>query len=87
MNMQLDNPTWPASIKNLAPKYKAAISEVSDERNNGDGWWIYLKEPYFNTGLECNIIHEQQLSECISQLKTCVNNPITKEQYFARFNK
>lgn len=77
-----DNPFWPKSIKNLAPKYKAAINEVSDERNNGDGWWIYLNPPYFNTNLECAIIHEQSLLDCIQQLKVCVNKPVTKEQYF-----
>jgi hypothetical protein len=70
------------TIDRLAPKYLDAISEVSDERNNGDGWWIYLKEPFFNAELECNIIHEQVLSDCIKQLKNCVNHPITKEEYF-----
>lgn len=70
------------TLDRLAPKYLAAISEVSDERNNGDGWWIYLKEPYFNTVLECRIIHEQTLSDCIEQLKHLVNHPMTKEDYF-----
>lgn len=70
------------TINNLAPKYKAAIDFVTDERNNGDGWWIYLKEPFFNTALECRTIHEGTLSQCISQLKSCVNDPITKEEYF-----
>lgn len=70
------------TINNLAQKYIDAIDEISDERNNGDGWWIYLKPPFFNDVLECNIIHEQKISSCIRQLKNCVNNPITKEQYF-----
>ncbi len=66
-----------ATVNNLPSKYKAAILDVSDERNNGDGWWIYLKPPYFNNEMECRIIHEQQLSSCISILKSIVNNNIT----------
>lgn len=72
------------TIDSLAPKYLAAIADISDERNNSDGWWIYLKEPFFNPQLECRTIHEQTLKACIDQLKTCVNKPVTKEQYFSR---
>lgn len=75
------------AIDSLAPKYLDAIAEISDERENGDGWWIYLKEPFFNAESETKIIHEHRLSDCISILKSCVNHPITKEEYFARFNK
>lgn len=70
------------TIDSLSPKYLAAIDSISDERSNGDGWWIYLKEPFFNPQLECRTIHEQKLSDAINILKHCVNNPITKEQYF-----
>lgn len=70
------------TLDSLAPKYINAIADVSDERDNGDGWWIYLKEPFFNPQLECRTIHEQKLHDCIRILKDCVNNPITKEQYF-----
>lgn len=75
------------TIDRLAPKYLAAIDEISDERNNGDGFWIYLKEPFFNPQLECCIIHEATITKCIGILKGCVNEPMTKEQYFARFEK
>lgn len=74
------------TIDRLAPKYLAAIDYVSDERNNGDGWWVYLIEPFFNTNLECRTIHEQTLAKCIDQLKECVNKPVTKEEYFESFN-
>ncbi len=76
------NQFWPKSLKSLLPKYQDAIIDFSDERNNGDGYWIYLKQPYFNPQLECRTIHEQKLSDCISILKNCVNHPITKEEYF-----
>ena len=78
------NEFWPKSINALPEKFTAAIADISDERNNGDGWWVYLKEPFFNDALECRIIHEAKLSDCIKQLKSCVNNPITKEQYFSK---
>lgn len=73
------------TIDALPEKYLNAIDEISDERNNGDGWWIYLKKPFFNPQLECRIIHEQKLTDCINILKDCVNNPITEEQYFSKF--
>lgn len=67
------------SLDNLAAKYKAAIVQATDERNNGDGYWIYLQPPYYNADLECRIIHEQKLADCIEQLKHIVNNNITKQ--------
>lgn len=76
------NQFWPKTVNNLSAKYLAAIEDLSDERNNDDGWWIYLKEPFFNTVLECRTIHEQKLSSCISQLKVAVDHPMTKEEYF-----
>lgn len=72
------------TLDRLAPKYLDAILKISDERNMGDGWWIYLREPFFNPVLECKIIHEQVLADCIEQLKHCVNHSMTKEQYFEK---
>ena len=77
---------YPKLISNLSEKYLAAIDEISDERNNGNGWWIYLKKPFFNTEMESRIIHEQQLTDCIRQLKLAVNKPVTEEQYFSKMN-
>jgi hypothetical protein len=53
----------------IPKKYEHMIAEVSDERNNGDGVWFYLKSEYWNYEMECGIIHEQTLRECLSQLK------------------
>lgn len=64
----------PKTILSLDKKYFDAIVDFSDERNNGDGWWIYLKPPFWNPELECRIIHEQNLASCIKQLKSIVNN-------------
>jgi hypothetical protein len=64
-------------LDNLNDKYKDAIKDFTDERDNGDGFWIYLKAPFYNEHLECRIIHEQKLTDCINQLKTIVNLNIT----------
>jgi hypothetical protein len=62
------------TIDSLPKKYLEAIKAFTDERDNGDGYWIYLKEPFYNPELECRIIHEQQLVKAIRILKSCVNN-------------
>ncbi len=67
------------TVGNLPNKYTDAILDFLDERNNGDGWWIYLKPPYYNNELECRIIHEQHIVSCISILKSIVDNKITKD--------
>lgn len=75
--MKFNNKT----IDSLAIKYLSAINDISDERNNDDGFWIYLKEPYFNRESEGRIIHEETIKDCIRILKEVVNNPITLEEY------
>lgn len=60
-------------LTSLPTKHKEKISSVSDERNNGDGWWIYLKPEYadldFDPSWNCRSIHEATLSACIKRLK------------------
>jgi hypothetical protein len=65
------------TIERLPEKYRNAITSVSDERNNGDGWWLYLKPPFWNPEMECRIIHETRLSDCVSILKNIVDKNIT----------
>ncbi|MES2396592.1 MAG: hypothetical protein V4549_11340, partial [Bacteroidota bacterium] len=55
------------------------------ERNNGDGWWIYLEPPFFNSEMESRIIHEQKLSDCIKILKGVVNTNDIKQAIRIRF--
>jgi hypothetical protein len=54
----------PASIR----KYHAMISDVSDERSNGDGYWVYLKSG-FCYERETHAIHEDTLKECAECLR------------------
>ena len=61
------------TIKNLPIKHSQKIASISDERNNGDGWWIYLTKDYadfnFDPWSPTRTIHEQKLSDCISRLR------------------
>ena len=61
------------TLDNLPEKHKKKIDCISDERGNGDGWWIYLKKEYadlnFDPYWNCRQIHEQTLAKCISRLK------------------
>lgn len=66
---------YPKLIANLPQKYLDAISDVSDERNCGDGYWIYLK-PGFISNLECGIVHEHSIKKCVAELKAAVDAKI-----------
>ena len=61
------------SITNLPKEHREKIFDVSDERNNGDGWWIYLKDAYadftFDPSNPMRTIHEYKLMDCIKRLK------------------
>lgn len=61
------------TIDRLPEKYRKMIASISDERSNGDGWWIYLKPEYadlnFDPYWNCRSIHEQTLTQCIDRLK------------------
>ena len=59
----------PASIR----KYHAMISDVSDERSNGDGYWVYLKSGFCYES-ETHAIHEDTLkgcAECLRYVEPC----------------
>jgi hypothetical protein len=61
------------TIDNLAQKHLDKIDEVSDERGNGDGIWIYLKPEYANFEFDplapMRLIHEQTVLEVVEELK------------------
>lgn len=61
------------SIDNLPKIHLDKVADVSDERMNGDGFWIYLTKEYANFEFDPQYpmrqIHEQKLSSCIARLK------------------
>ena len=58
----------PAAIR----KYADIISDVSDERENGDGYWIYLKSGLINDLHDVHMVHEDTLKECAEILKSSI---------------
>ncbi len=61
------------TIENLPLIHRSKIESTSDERANGDGFWIYLKDEYadldFDPFWNCRVIHEDTVTECIKRLK------------------
>lgn len=60
-------------LNRLAKEYLDKIDSISDERENDDGFWIYLKTPFCNREMEphggLHLIHESSPSACIPYLK------------------
>ena len=46
------------------------VAMVSDERSSNDGYWIYLKEPYFCNDMDIPTIHEYSIKECSKVFKS-----------------
>lgn len=53
-------------------KYAAIISDVSDERDNDDGYWVYLKSGLINTLHEVHMVHEDDPESCAQVLKSFI---------------
>jgi hypothetical protein len=56
----------PKTLLNACLKYADKIDEVGNEGT--DGYWIYCKSGYWNPHLECTVIHEHTVNDCIWQL-------------------
>lgn len=52
------------------PKYAGIITEIGNEDNTGDGWWIYLAPGWWSSASECGMIHEYTVADCLKQLST-----------------
>lgn len=55
-------------------KYANLIADVSDERQNGDGFWVYLISGRVNTLHEVHFVHEDTPQECAKLFKLFVDN-------------
>ncbi len=55
----------PATLARFADK----IDEVLDERDQDNGWWIYLKTGWRCTHMETHCIHEDTLKQCADLLE------------------
>jgi hypothetical protein len=60
---------WPKSFQ----KYADKIDEVEDDRQQQNGWWVYLKHGWKSDSdpLGCvHQIHEDTVAECVACLKS-----------------
>lgn len=46
------------------------VQSISDERNMGDGVWVYLKPGFLNGSTDTGTIHESSFSKCLRVLRT-----------------
>lgn len=46
------------------------VQDISDEREYGDGIWVYLKDGFINGNTDTASIHEDTVAECLALLKT-----------------
>jgi hypothetical protein len=70
---KLRQPTFgptPKTLTNLLKSHADRVDEISDERGNGDGYWIYLKPGWINPLLGAHLVHEYTVKDCMEHFKT-----------------
>lgn len=63
----IDPKLLPASLRRFASK----VEDFSDERNTGDGLWLYLL-PGLSFEGEVHMVHEDTCKECIQAFRNVV---------------
>ena len=48
------------------------VKSISDERSEGHGFWIYLKDGHISPSTDTSTIHEDTISKALAQLKYTV---------------
>ena len=60
-------------MKTILKKYGTIIEEISDERSNGDGVWVYLKNEWADFNHDphnpMRTVHEQTIGEVLTRLR------------------
>lgn len=49
-----------------------ACAGVADDRQFGDGYWVYTKPGWMIPEMDCHTIHESSIAECYRLIKTAV---------------
>ena len=69
MAMCIRNPrTWQDALKD--PR----VEDSSDERNTGDGLWLYLKRPWWCSDTDLAVVHEWTVKDTLDSLSRCQEN-------------
>jgi hypothetical protein len=54
----------------IPAKYADRIEEIEDDREEDNGWWIYLKDGWVcETSSSCHTIHEDTITQCLKCLR------------------
>lgn len=71
--MSKSNSNLPSGLQILKAKRQHQIKYIDDERDMGEGYWIYLKAGW-SKGDEpgCHIIHEDTVKDCAKQMTAVV---------------
>ena len=59
-------------MEKLLEKYGEIIESMHREYNYGWDYWISLKEGYICPDMECGTIHEYNLKDCETMLKSVI---------------
>lgn len=54
----------------IPTKYLPMIADISDERESGNGYFIYLKDGYINARLHAPLVHENGIKAVLKSLRT-----------------
>jgi len=60
------------ALENLKRRYPSVIESISDERDTGDGWWLYLHAGYRNAEGDIHFIHEDTVAEVLKMFRKYV---------------
>ena len=58
------------TIDRLPKCIRACFSEVSDERDTGDGVWAYCAPGYIIPDMDCGTAHEGTIRELVAVMRT-----------------
>lgn len=60
----------PKTLLKACQKHADKIEEIGNEGD--DGYWIYLKQRFYNPIIEAHCIHEYTVKACIDQLPSII---------------
>lgn len=69
----------PKTLRAAVLERADAIESIHTETDDGQkSYWLYLREGFINTYLECGTIHETTAREAVRQIRNCI---VTQEEW------